>query len=69
MPIKMELEDKRCKCLEATSPAEVAVFEHRNSPEFYHMAHFNFDVVPQSLPWEVDLMANDFRKFLIESLP
>ena len=57
-------EDKRCKCLEATSPAEVAVFEHRNSPEFYHMAHFNFDVVPQSLPWESRFNGKRFQKVL-----
>ena len=64
MPIKMELEDKRCKCLEATSPAEVAVFEHRNSPECYHMAHFNFDVVPRSLPWESRFNGKRFQKVL-----
>ena len=64
MPIKMELEDKRCKCLEATSPAEVAVFEHRNSPECYHMAHFNFDVVPRSLPWESPFNGKPFQKVL-----
>ena len=57
-------EDKRCKCLEATSPAEVAVFEHRNSPEFYHMAHFNFNVVPQSLPWESRFNGKWFQKVL-----
>ena len=60
----MELEDKRCKCLEATSPAEVAVFEHRNSPECYHMAHFNFDVVPRSLPWESRFNGKRFQKVL-----
>ena len=53
---------KRCKCLEATSPAELAVFDHQNSLLCYCMVHFVFDVVPQSLLWESRFYGKQIQK-------